>query len=162
MSRLDSFIRRVSAQRDCLNQVAEDLKGTEGSILEFGLGNGRTYDHLRSLFGAEDIYVFERKVNAHPDCIPDDEHLILGDVLETLPTAKDRIGRSVRLAHCDIGTGDKEASLKLAAQMSVYLDQLLHRGAYVVSDQPQEVEGWEAQPLPENVAPGRYHIYRKA
>ena len=49
MSRLDSFIRRVTAQRDCLNRVAEIIEYHEGLILEMGLGNGRTYDHLREL-----------------------------------------------------------------------------------------------------------------
>ena len=162
MSRLDSFIRRMSAQRDCLNQVAKTLEGMPGVVLEFGLGNGRTYDHLRGLFDVDDIYVFEREVNAHLDCIPDDEHLILGDVMETLQSVQDRIGRKAKLAHCDIGTGDKAASIALARRMSEYLDPLVEQGGYVVSDQPIEVEGWTLQDLPDNVRPGRYHIYRKA
>ena len=161
MSRLDSFIRRMSAQRDCLNLVAKTLEGMPGAVLEFGLGNGRTYDHLRGLFDVDDIYVFERAVNAHLDCIPDDDHLILGDVMDTLQTVQDRIGRKAKLAHCDIGTGDKAASIALAKRMSEYLDPLIESGGYVVSDQPIEVEGWIAQNLPENVKPGRYHIYRK-
>lgn len=161
MSRLDSFIRRVSAQRDCLNQVAKKLDDQGGAVLEFGLGNGRTYDHLRDLFSADDIYVFERQVNAHLDCIPDDEHLILGDVMETLPVAAARIGGTAKLAHCDIGTGDKAASMALALKMSQFLDPLLQSGGYVVSDQPIEVAGWISQDLPENVKPGRYHIYKK-
>ena len=161
MSRLDSFIRRMSAQRDCLNQVAKTLEGMPGVVLEFGLGNGRTYDHLRGLFDVDDIYVFEREVNAHLDCIPDDEHLILGDVMETLQTVQDRIGRKAKLAHCDIGTGDKAASIALARRMSEYLDPLVEQGGYVVSDQPIEVEGWTLQDLPDNVKPGRYHIYQK-
>ncbi len=162
MSRLDSFIRRMSAQRDCLNLVAKTLEGMPGVVLEFGLGNGRTYDHLRGLFDVDDIYVFEREVNAHLDCIPDDDHLILGDVMDTLQTAQDRIGRKAKLAHCDIGTGDKAASIALAKRMSEYLDPLIVTGGYVVSDQPIEVEGWAIQALPENVKPGRYHIYRKS
>ena len=42
MSRLDSFIRRMSAQRDCLNHVADLLADVEGPVMELGLGNGRT------------------------------------------------------------------------------------------------------------------------
>ena len=39
MSRLDSFIRRMTAQRDILNQVAEQsLLPESGDILELGLG----------------------------------------------------------------------------------------------------------------------------
>ena len=75
MSRLDSFIARMQAQRDCLNFLQPLVKREAGPILEVGLGNGRTYDHLRDLFPGRDIYVFERKVAAHPDCIPPDDRL---------------------------------------------------------------------------------------
>ncbi len=161
MSRLDSFIRRVSAQRDCLNKVSQNLEGRDGLVFEFGLGNGRTYDHLRSLFGAENIYVFDRQVNAHPDCIPDDKHMILGDVLDTLPAMTKKYAGQAKLAHCDIGTGDKEASVALAMKMSVYLNELVQPGGFIVSDQDILVDGWETYPLPEGVKPGRYYIYRK-
>ena len=78
MSRLDSFIARMQAQRDCLNFLKPGVEALAGPILEVGLGNGRTYDHLRTLFPGRDIYVFERKVAAHPDCIPPAERLFLG------------------------------------------------------------------------------------
>ena len=51
MSRLDSFIRRMTAQRDILNQIAtQSLLPESGDVLELGLGNGRTYSHLREVF----------------------------------------------------------------------------------------------------------------
>ena len=49
MSRLDSFIRRIGAQRNVLNAVAQRIAAIDGPVLELGLGNGRTYDHLREL-----------------------------------------------------------------------------------------------------------------
>ena len=55
MSRLDSFIRRLEAQRACLNRAAELIRDIDGFVLELGLGNGRTYDHLRELFPDRDI-----------------------------------------------------------------------------------------------------------
>ncbi|GLQ05003.1 class I SAM-dependent methyltransferase [Sneathiella chinensis] len=161
MSRLDSFIRRVTAQRDCLNRAAELLAGTNGVVLELGLGNGRTYDHLRSLFGAGDIYVFDRHVKAHPDCIPDDEHMIIGDFLETLPQAGKALPAPAKLAHCDIGSGDKAASVMLAEKLGRILPPLLGSGSLIVSDQPFVVSGWEAVSLPDGVQEGRYHIYRQ-
>ena len=60
MSRLDSFIRRLEAQRACLGFVAGQIRDVAGPVLEFGLGNGRTYDHLRELLPERDIFVFER------------------------------------------------------------------------------------------------------
>ena len=94
MSRLDSFIRRLEAQRACLNRAAELIRGIDGIVLELGLGNGRTYDHLRELFPDRDIYVCERRVAAHPDCVPPPERLILGDMRETLPAAARPVWRA--------------------------------------------------------------------
>src|SRR5437764_629059 len=136
MSRLDSFIRRLQAQRDCLNQAAELIGGIDGIVLELGLGNGRTYDHLRCLFPDRDIYVCERRVAAHPDCVPPPERLILGDMRETLAAARDRLGSRVALAHCDIGTGDAAANLALIAELTPRLAPLLCVGGILVSDPP--------------------------
>src|SRR5690349_25041692 len=117
MSRLDSFIRRLEAQRACLNRAAELIRDLDGIVLELGLGNGRTYDHLRELMPERDIYVCERRVAAHPDCVPPPERLILGDMRETLPAARTRLGGRVALAHLDAGTGDASANSILVAAM---------------------------------------------
>ena len=161
MSRLDSFIRRVSAQRDCLNYAADLIKDYPGSVLELGLGNGRTFDHLRSLMPTRDIYVFDRHVKAHPDCIPDNDHMIVGDFLETVPSALEKMASKAVLAHCDIGSGDKAASVALAKALGTSLPNLLTSGAIIVSDQPFYMDNWQILPLPEGVAEGRYHIYRQ-
>jgi hypothetical protein len=47
MTRLDSAIRRLMAQRALLDWAAQDIASRPGLVLELGLGNGRTYDHLR-------------------------------------------------------------------------------------------------------------------
>src|SRR5256885_82679 len=78
----------------------------KGPIFEVGLGNGRTYDHLRDLFPGRDIYVFERRVAAHPDCIPPDDRLFLGDADKTIPVAAKKLGAVAALIHTDLGTGD--------------------------------------------------------
>ncbi len=161
MSRLDSFIRRVSAQRDCLNMVAGMIAGVPGPVLELGLGNGRTYDHQRELLPDRDIYVFDRRVAAHPDCIPDDDHMILGDIFETLPRARERTGGGVALVHSDIGTGDAESNARIAAFLGAHVPDLVAPGGIVVSDQDMAPAGWERLPLPEGVRPDRYFIYRR-
>jgi S-adenosyl-L-methionine methyltransferase len=164
VSRLDSFIRRLEAQRACLNRAAELIAGLDGVVLELGLGNGRTYDHLRELFQGgrapgRDIYVCERRVAAHPDCIPPADRLLLGDMFETLPGARDRLGGRVALAHFDAGTGDAAANLKLAAGLRPLIMPLLHAGAVLATQQPMDGPGLTALPLPEGVAAGRYHLY---
>ncbi len=66
MSRLDSFIRRLEAQRACLAVAAEMIGDLEGPVFELGLGNGRTYDHLRELLPGREIFVCERHLAPHP------------------------------------------------------------------------------------------------
>ena len=161
MSRLDSFIRRLEAQRACLDHAASLIAGLDGAVLELGLGNGRTYDHLRELFPSRDIYVCERQVAAHPDCVPPPERLILGDMRETLPAARARLEGGVVLVHLDAGTGDAAANRVLAAALIPLVVPLLCAGAILVSDPPFDRADLELLPSPEGIAPGRYHLYRR-
>jgi S-adenosyl-L-methionine methyltransferase len=160
VSRLDSFIRRLEAQRACLDRAAALIATLAGPVLEFGLGNGRTYDHLRTLLPGRDIFVFERAVAAHPDCIPPAERLILGDLREMLPAVRPRFAGSAALAHLDIATGEVAASRALAASLAPLIAPLLRPGAIIVSEPPLVVSGWRDLPLPAQVERGRYHLYR--
>ncbi|MGH6900449.1 MAG: class I SAM-dependent methyltransferase [Geminicoccaceae bacterium] len=160
MSRLDSFIRRLEAQRACLELAAGQIRGLPGPVLELGLGNGRTYDHLRALLPEREIFVFEREVNAHPDCIPDAAHLILGDVRATLPQAHRRLPGPAALAHIDVGTGDVARNAALAAWLAGVLPPLLAERAWVVSDQPLHGPALAPQAPPSGIAPDRYFLYR--
>jgi len=161
MSRLDSFIRRLEAQRACLDRAAELVQGLDGYVLELGLGNGRTYDHLCALFPNRDIYVCERRVAAHPECVPPPERLILGDMRETLAKARRRLGGRVALAHFDAGSGDAAANLMLAAVLTPDIVPLLRVGSVLASEPAIDAAAFAALPLPDGVAPGRYHLYRR-
>ena len=162
MSRLDSFIRRLEAQRAYIDMAAALVGGLPGPAIELGLGNGRTYDHLRERLAGRDIFVFDRQIAAHPGSRPDPEHLFLGDFLETLPTAHRRLGPTVGLAHADIGSGDEAASAALAAALAPSIDRLMAPGGIVLGDQVMEVDRWMALDPPPGIAPGRYRIYRVA
>jgi hypothetical protein len=161
VSRLDSFIRRLEAQRACLDFAAQLVGGLEGDVLELGLGNGRTYDHLRELFPNRQIYVCERRLAAHPDCVPPAEYLFLGDMRDTLRTARGPLTDRIALAHLDPGTGDLAASRALAVELTPLIVPLLRCGAVLVSE--PAVASDELSPLepPEGVAPARYNIYRR-
>ena len=161
MSRLDSFIRRLEAQRACLDRAAELIRGLDGFVLELGLGNGRTYDHLRSLFPDRAIYVCERQVAAHPDCVPPPEMLILGDMRETLAAARGWLGGRVALAHFDAGTGDASANHGLAMQLTPRIVPLLCAGAVLAADPAIDCPDQAPLPMPPGIAPGRYHLYRR-
>ena len=160
MSRLDSFIRRLEAQRACLDLAAHFVRELEGEVLELGLGNGRTYDHLRQLFPDRKIYVCERRVAAHPNCVPPAELLLLGDMRDTLQAARDLLGRRVALAHLDPATGVSAASQALAVDVAPLIAALLRPGAILVSEPAITCDSLSPVPLPDGIAPGRYNLYR--
>ncbi len=161
MSRLDINIRRLKAQRDCLNQAAEAIRDLPGPVLELGLGNGRTYDHLREVLPDREIFVFEREVAAHPDCIPDEAQLYRGDFHDTLPMAAERFAGQVALVHADIGSANLERDARLAAFVAGHLPALLRPGGIVASDRDVAFEGALPLALPEGLAPGVYHLFRR-
>jgi len=161
MSRLDSVIQRLMAQRSCLDAACAAIANTPGPVLELGLGNGRTYDHLRTRLPDRRIFVFEREVNAHAACIPADEDLFLGDFLETMPGALARMGEAAAFVHADIGTGDKQASTDLARMIAALAVDLLAPGGLLLSDQPFPDKRLMARVLPHGVPAGRLHFYRK-
>ena len=160
MSRLDSFIARMQAQRDCLNFLKSAIDAVPGPILEVGLGNGRTYDHLRDLFPGRDIYVFERTVAAHPDCVPPGDRLFLGDADKTIPIAAKKLGAVGALIHTDLGTGDHAANTALGHWLGPALDALAAPGCWVLANQPLEMARWQRQPEPPGVPKDRYFLYR--
>lgn len=158
MSRLDSFIRRLQAQRACLTEAVEQIRDLDGFVLELGLGNGRTFDHLREICPDREIYVFDRQVNAHPDCVPAADHLLLGEITATLPQALARLGSHAALVHTDVGTGDQKANEKLAATIAPMIRSIMRIGGIVISDQPMIAAGLAPAHLPEGVKPGRYFM----
>ena len=162
MSRLDSFIRRLQAQRACINQAIEMVAALPGVIFELGLGNGRTYHHLRENCPGREIFVFERKVSAHRDSVPDKGHLMEGAIEETLPAAMSRFRHQVAFIHMDLGSGRPEIDTATATFVARHLDDLLARGGVIVADQDIRWPGAEAIALPDGVQPGRIYFYRKA
>ncbi|HEX3064795.1 MAG TPA: class I SAM-dependent methyltransferase [Candidatus Polarisedimenticolia bacterium] len=159
-SRLDSAIRRLETLRSCLDWAAMEAGLHSGPIMEFGLGNGRSYDHLRKRLPGRDIHVFDRHVAAHPDCIPPKHLLWLGDFRETAPKAIERFAGQVALIHGDVGSGDDAASQALSAALAPYWADLLKDEGILVSDQPIAEPNFTLLPLPGGEA-GRYFLARR-
>ena len=159
MSRLESAIRRLQAQRDCLNAVADIIGSVDGVVFELGLGNGRTFDHLSKLLPDREIFVFERKVAAHPDCVPDAKHLFEGDFSETLPTVLDRFSGRVAMIHADVGSGDVSASKQLGAWLKTILPPYLVPGGVIACDQDLSGIALTSLDTPDGVPIGRYYLY---
>ena len=160
MSKLDSFIRRMSAQRDCIDEACKMISAVPGVVFELGLGSGRTYSHLVERLPDRDIYVFDRAVLRHAVSIPPDDRLVLGDLEDTLPRLVQRFEGQVALVHTDIGAADREYTDELAAFVATALAPALAPGALVLSDQALRLANARDIALPDGVAPGRYHMYR--
>lgn len=160
-SRLDSFIRRLQAQRACLDWATGEIARQPGIVLELGLGNGRTYDHLRHRCGARRaIFAFDRHLAAHPACIPDNEHLVLGDFKTTLPAFATAHAHQAVMIHADIGSGDEAANVALARWLGPVLPPLAADGALILCDQELDTPALTKLTLPPDVPPGRYFVYR--
>lgn len=162
MSRLHSMIRRLEAQIACLDWAVDAIAAIPGPVIEFGLGNGRTYDHLRErLAGRREIHVLDRALGAHPDCVPPAEYLILGEIRETLPVLASRIAKAA-LAHADLGSGDPVKTRAMADWLGPTLPPLLAPGGLVLSD--QELSAPELVPMrpPVGELAWRYFAYRRA
>ena len=161
MSRLDSFIRRLQAQHACLAYAVQLILDVPGPIFELGLGNGRTYDHLRELCPAREIFVFERQAPADPGLGPTGDQLILGDIRETLPAVAADFTARVSLIHSDIGTGDSARHARMAGELAGCMTSLLTPGGVIVSD--TTLPGAEDMALapPAGVKPDRYFLYRR-
>ncbi len=160
MSRLDSFIRRMVAQRAAIDFAAHPGTIPDGPIFELGLGNGRTYDHLRQCFPGRHIFVFERHAAAHPDCTPAADFLVLGDIEITLAPWLARTGRRAAFLDSDLGTGLSATDTHLAHRLAPTLARALAPRGLAASDQPLDVAGWKALPPPDGIAAERYFLYR--
>jgi len=162
LSRLDSFIRRLEAQRLCLDWATAAVADRAGAVLELGLGNGRTYDHLRSRLGAaRATYAFDRQLAAHPVCVPPADRLILGELTQTLPVFLAR-GIDIVLAHADLGSGDVEATAALARWLGPQLAAGVMPGGLILSDQRLAETALTQVALPPGVPADRYFVYRRA
>lgn len=159
MSRLDSFIRRMSAQRDILNHIAADLDlPATGAVLEVGLGNGRTYSHLRERFAGRRIIAFDRALGAHGSSVPDPDDLVLGEIRQT---ATSFAGQGAALVHADIGTGYPEKDAQTLVWLPGLVASLLAPGGVAASGLPLEDARLTPLPLPAGIDQGRYFLYRR-
>jgi len=122
-----------------------------------GLGNGRTYDHLRQELPRRRIWVIDRVLQCHPSCVPPADDFLQGEADEMLAGLAER-GVRLSLAHYDFGFGVKEKDIEEGARLSPLIVPLMVPGGLVVSQQPlvgiRQVWG------PESIDRERYLFYR--
>ena len=157
MSRLESMQRRLQAQIDGLNWAAEVIRDVPGDVLELGLGNGRTYDHLREKIPGRPIWVIDRVLQPHPSCVPPVQHFLQGEADDMLAELARRRAR-IALAHYDFGYGVKERDVAEGARLSPLIGALMVSGGLIVSQQP--LIGFQQVTGPDTIDPERYLFYR--
>jgi hypothetical protein len=158
VSRLDSFIRRVSAQREVLNHVCDLVATLDGPVLELGLGNGRTYHHLRERLPGRRIVAFDRALGAHASSRPETRDLVLGEIDETAQAYR---GIGAALVHADIETAYAEIDAETARWLAALMPDLLARGGIAASGLALANPALEPLALPDGVPADRYFIYRR-
>jgi hypothetical protein len=149
--------RRLSAQIDGLNWAAKQIEGVSGDVLELGLGNGRTYDHLRQELSGRRIWVIDRLLQCHHSCVPPEELFLQGEAMSVLPELAAR-GLKMALAHYDFGYGDKEKDVAEGLILGPLIAPLMVPGGLVVSQQP--LVGFTQISGPDTIDPERYLFYR--
>ncbi|NOC84504.1 class I SAM-dependent methyltransferase [Ruegeria sp. HKCCD6428] len=156
MSRLDSMLRRLTAQRDGLNWAAERISGQPGDVLDMGLGNGRTYDHLREILPERRIWVMDRVLQCHPDSTPPAEDFLQGEA-EPMLLRLAADGHRIALAHYDFGRGIKHEDVAEAERLSPLIAKVMQPGGLLISGQP--LAGFAQIQGPKTIAPDRYLFY---
>lgn len=159
MSRLESMRRRLTAQIDGINWAAAQIAGQPGGVLELGLGNGRTYDHLRQELPDRRIWVIDRALNCHPSCVPPATDFLEGEA-EPMLTRLAQSGQKMALAHYDFGYGVKDKDVAEGARLSPLIAAVMQPGGLILSQQP--LIGFDETTGPDTIAPDRYYFYRKS
>ena len=157
MSRLESMRRRLTAQIDGLNWAADQIAALPGDVLELGLGNGRTYDHLRERLPDRRIWVIDRQMKAHPSSVPPEADFLQGDADRMLARMGES-GTRLALVHYELGIGVADHDGALSRALSPLISTLLVPGGLVVSQDP--LDGLTPARGPETVTDGRYLFYR--
>jgi len=149
------------SQRASIDFAVADTAHLSGPVFELGLGNGRTYDHLRSRIEGRDIYVFERAIASHPDSTPPEDRMMMGDVHDTLPAALERFGATASLIHADLGGHSPAKNDAFARAISPLVEPLLAPGGMTIASDAMYFDALEPVDLPEGAIKDRCFIYRK-
>jgi hypothetical protein len=149
MSRLEFHIAQKIAQRDAIDRAAEHVVGLDGAIVEFGLGQGRSYSHLVARFPGREVFCFDRQDATPPGWAPPADHLYLGELHDVLrdPALHDRFAGRVVVAHLDLARGDSPDS-RVHHFVVGQVHGWLRGGGFVLSDRPLQLEpSWGLEPL---------------
>jgi hypothetical protein len=164
MSRLDDLVRRMQTQRAVLNLAIDRVKsaGLDGSIVELGLGSGRTFDHLRENFPGRTLVTFDWQMEATKDCFPEKNQFIKGEILKTFPKFAQGKNSTCCLLHIDIGTRDRQRDRELYSSLCESIVSILCENGLLVSDREFSHSSLEGVDTSQHQVEGWvYYLYRR-
>ena len=134
------------------------MPAARGRRAGVGLGNGRTYDHLREALPDRRIVAFDRALVAHERSRPAPEDLVLGEIAETAVRFS---GFEAALVHADIETAYDLIDAETRRWLSLLMPDLLRLGGLAASGLALDHPRLQRLDLPPGVPSDRYFIYRR-
>lgn len=138
-SRLQLQIERFTVQEIALNRAFVYISDFPGSVVELGLGSGRTFDHLRINLPDRKIITFDFEIATHPGCEPLADQFIGGDISKSLPIFANDNPATVALLHLDIGTKNLAEDKLLYESLQPAIRKIMMPNGIIVSDRPNVV-----------------------
>jgi S-adenosyl-L-methionine methyltransferase len=163
MSRLDRFIKRMQAQRALLDQVCIDLNAPgalPGAFIELGLGNARTYDHVRERLIGRRIVVFDRSAAPKHGVIPLAADFFVGDIRDTARIYVATNGQTAAVVHADLGDGSAAYNADIQSWLPDTCCLLLQPGGLVLSSTPLNDPRLRQLDVTPDATAGGYTCYR--
>lgn len=159
MSRLEGFIRRMEAQKAHIDRAVSFLK-EPNTIFEFGIGAGRTLDHLVQSFPKTPIFAFENDEQCLNN-IPSNSNVtpVLGDIFLNLPIYAEQYARRTSLIHVDIGGAFNEQNKNITKRLTPYFLSLLSPSGILISSIAVEAEPLQGLPVLPGIRRTKYHSY---
>ena len=103
---------------------------------ELGLGNGRTYDHLRTRLPDWRVVVFERNPQPNEKSWPPECDLYVGDIQHTATMFAADHGPCASLVHADLGDGSETYNEELQQWLPGVCHALAAGDGWVISSTP--------------------------
>ena len=163
MTRLERFIARMQAQKALLDRVCAELKapdGLPGPVIELGLGNGRTYDHLRARLPDRRILVFERDPQPNERSRPPETDLHVGEIERTGALFAAASPHCAALVHADLGDGTRAGNSRLERWLPALCYALARADGWVVTSTRLDHEGLVLEPSGVDFDASSYVVYR--
>ncbi|MEZ5730593.1 MAG: class I SAM-dependent methyltransferase [Burkholderiaceae bacterium] len=162
---LERALKRIETQIRLIDWAAallsERMPPPDCFVVEFGLGNGRTYDHLRARLPVSRIVVLDREMKANPDRRPPDDDFVKGDIAATWRTLAASQPNAASLIHADLGDGTDRYDAVLESWLGEACAALAAPGAIILSSTRVQHPAIVPMQAPFEPLGGHYGVFQR-